>query len=73
MYSCYDAYLVFGVMDDRDMYLEPNWLEENFPSLSTYASDVVRNYMGNAVYGIQAHLDEKTGGGVCKRGRQSGG
>ena len=62
MYSCYDGYVVFGVMEgDRNMILARDWLEINFPQLSTYASDVVRNTMGNAVYGITGHLDSETG------------
>jgi hypothetical protein len=62
MYSCYDGYVVFGVMEgDRSMVLERDWLEVNFPQLSVYASDVVRNTMGNAVYGITGHLDTETG------------
>jgi hypothetical protein len=62
MYSCYDGYVVFGVMEsERDAMLERDWLEENFPSLNMYASDVVRNHMGNAVYGISVHLDKTTG------------
>ncbi len=62
MYSCYDGYVVFGVMEsDRSMVLERDWLEVNFPQLSVYASDVVRNTMGNAVYGILGHLDSETG------------
>ncbi len=62
MYSCYDGYVVFGVMEsERDAMLEHDWLEENFPSLNVYASDVVRNHMGNAVYGISVHLDQTTG------------
>ncbi len=62
MYSCYDAYVVYGVMEgDRNMVLEREWLEINFPQLCIYASDVVRNTMGNAVYGIVGHLDAETG------------
>jgi hypothetical protein len=62
MYSCYDSYVVYGVMEgDRNMVLEREWLETNFPQLSVYASDVVRNTMGNPVYGITGHLDSETG------------
>ncbi len=62
MYSCYDAYVVFGVMEgSRDMILERDWLEANFPEMRTFASEVVRNCMGNAVYGYSIPLDSVTG------------
>jgi hypothetical protein len=62
MYSCYDAYVVYGVMEgDRSMMLEREWLETNFPQLATFASDVVRNTMGNAVYGITGDMCTATG------------
>ncbi len=58
MYACYDAYVVYGVMEgERNACLESHWLSKHFPSLDTYASDVVRNTMGNAVYGAVATLN----------------
>ncbi len=57
MYSCYDAYVVYGVMEgDRNTVLDREWLDTHFPNMSIYASDVVRNTMGNAVYGCTVHL-----------------
>jgi hypothetical protein len=62
MYSCYDAYVMYGIMEgDRCMVLEREWLETNFPEVVLAASDVVRNTMGNAVYGVTVFLDNDTG------------
>ncbi len=62
MYSCYDAYVVYGVMEgDRNMVLAKDWLEVNFPDVGIFASDVVRNCMGNAVYGCTVRLNAATG------------
>jgi hypothetical protein len=57
MYSCYDTYAVFGIMEtDRSAILDRDWLEEHFPDIGIFASDVVRNTMGNAVYGITVYF-----------------
>ncbi len=62
MYSCYDAYVVYGVMEgDRNMVLEREWLGVNFPDVGIFASDVVRNCMVNAVYGCTVRLNPATG------------
>lgn len=62
MYSCYDSYLVYGIMEsDRSMVLDDEWFSENYPNLGMFASDVVRNTMGNAVYGTSVGICEATG------------
>lgn len=62
MYSCYDSYLVFGVIESsRHAMLDRDWLEEHFPDINMFASDVVRNHMGNAVYCVVAQFDKQTG------------
>ncbi len=62
MHSCYDAYVVYGIMEsNRGIALSREWLEDYDIEMSHCASDVVRNYMGNAVYGYIVTLCEETG------------
>ncbi len=61
MHSCYDAYLVYGVMDNSDRLIDSDWLEEHFPEMGRYASDIVRNYMCTPVYGYTCSGDEING------------
>lgn len=62
MYGCFDAYVVYGVMEgDRSQILDQEWLESKYPYMNVFASDVVRNTMGNAVYGYSLDFDEATG------------
>ena len=56
---------MFGVEeDDRSVMLDPSWLEKHFADMEMCASDVVRNTMGNAVYGYRVIIDIKTGQAV---------
>jgi hypothetical protein len=62
MYGQFDPFILYGILEsNRDSVLDSDWLQSNFPSLDTYASDVVRNYMGSAIYGVPVYLDPKTG------------
>jgi len=62
MYGCFDGAVVYGVCDEhRDKILDPEWLREHYPEIQTYASDVVRNCLGNPVYGVICHVDRSTG------------
>lgn len=62
MYGCFDSYVVYGVMEgDGFRILDQEWLESAYPEMYTYASDVVRNTMGNATYGYTLWLDPATG------------
>lgn len=62
MYGCYDGAVVYGVCDEsRAQMLDPDWLAEHYPAIQTYASDVIRNHLGNPVYGVICHLDRSTG------------
>ena len=62
MYGCFDSYVIYGVMEgDRYRILDQEWLESAYPEMDTYASDVVRNIMGNATYGYTLHFDQVTG------------
>ncbi len=62
MYACYDAFAVYGVIEnDCNCVLDRDWLEEHFPTLSTYASYVARNTMGTAVYGNMVPFSTTSG------------
>ena len=43
------------------MMLDCEWLAEHFPDIQMWASDVVRNYMGSAIYGYAVYLKRETG------------
>ena len=58
MHTCYDAYLIYGIMDADGMLLENDWLSETFPEMGSYASSVVRGYMCDAVYGYMIGISE---------------
>lgn len=60
MYGCFDGVLIYGIMEDsREKLLDETWLEANYPGVRVFAGDVVRNYMGNAVYGVTCSVDEE--------------
>ena len=62
MYGQFDPFVIYGILEsNRDKIVDSDWLQTNFPSLDTYASDVVRSYMGSAIYGIPVYLDPATG------------
>jgi hypothetical protein len=62
MYSCYDPFVVFGIQEsNRDMMLDSEWLAEHFPNIQMWASDIVRNCMGSAIYGYAVYLQRETG------------
>ena len=62
MYGCSEAVLVYGFnMGDREYIIDYDYLDDVFPDISQYASDFVRNYLGEAIYGISCGIDKKTG------------
>lgn len=62
MYGCSDAVLVYGFnMGDRESIIDHDYLNEVFPDINLYASDVVRNYLGESIYGIQCAFDPELG------------
>lgn len=62
MYGCSNADLIYGFnMGDRVYIIDNDYLVDVFPDISEYASEVVRNYLGEAIYGISCALDNKTG------------
>ena len=54
--------LVYGFnLNNRSIKLDDDWLASNYPMIECYAIDIVRNYLGEAVYGIQCDIDTDTG------------
>lgn len=69
MHTCFDAYLVYGVMDVDGMLLEEDWLCEKFPGMERYASSVVRGHMCSAVYGYMIGISETGDASVSEETR----
>jgi len=62
MYGSADAHLVYGFnMNDYNTLFDYDWLYENFPVVECYGKDIVRCYLGEAVYGITCKIDVETG------------
>ena len=60
MYGCFDPVFVYGFsVGDRETRLSEDWIESF--GISEFALDVVRGYLGEAVYGIRCSLDQETG------------
>ncbi len=60
MYGTAYPFIIYGFTEDsRDSILDSNNLEEL--GLSMFAIDVVRNYLGEAVYGIECEFCNETG------------
>lgn len=54
--------LVYGFnLNDRSTKLDDDWLASNYPMIQCYAIDIVRNCLGEPVYGIQCDIDTDTG------------
>jgi len=62
MHGVFDAHIIYGFSEDnRDMMINWEWLDDNFDCISMFAVDVVRNYLGNACYGIVCNINNDTG------------
>ena len=63
MYGCYNGFLVYGFKENQENFLlDPEWLEEHYPGMNSYATDIIRNYAGgNMIYGIICKVDRETG------------
>lgn len=62
MYGCGDACLVYGFnLNTRDIKFDDDWLYKNYPDIECYARDIVRNYLGEAIYGVRCDIDLLTG------------
>jgi len=62
MYGQSSPCLIYGFnLNERNIKIDASWLENNYPSISCVASDIVKNYLGEAIYGIHCELDTITG------------
>lgn len=62
MHGCSDAVLVYGFnIGNRNFIIDYDYLADVFPDISQYAGDVVRNYLGEAIYGISCEINKNTG------------
>lgn len=54
--------LVYGFnLNTRDIRFDDEWMSSKYPDIECYALDIVRNYLGEPVYGISCDLDTVTG------------
>ncbi len=62
MHGCSNASIVYGFnMGNREYIINQDWMEEFYPKISLYAMDIVRDCLGEAIYGISCKLDTNTG------------
>ena len=60
MYTCFNAYIIYGFMEsERDLEICDEFLEKF--AIEKYASDVVKGYAGEWIYGIPCKLDKNIG------------
>ena len=54
--------IVYGFnMGNRDLIFDEVWLYKNFEDIECFAVDIVRNHLGEAIYGIQCYINIETG------------
>lgn len=59
MYGCFDGAIVYGVLEpSENKLIDKEWLRTRFPTVRTFASGVVRNFMCEPVYGDVCELKE---------------
>jgi hypothetical protein len=62
MWGVYDAYTVYGFMEESyDQMIDSDWLEEQFPGIQIFASGIQKGCMIHAFYGVHARCNRKTG------------
>jgi len=62
MYGCAQASIVYGFnMGNQEYIINTDWMEEGYPEIKLYAKDMARNYLGEAIYGMDCKLDIKNG------------
>ena len=62
MHGCANACIVYGFnLGTRNLKFDADWLDENYPGVDLYAHDIVRNYLGEPVYGFSCDSDIYTG------------
>jgi hypothetical protein len=60
MYGCSIPVLIYGwIENNSELMLHPEWIETNYPFISYYASETVRNHMYSACYGIECKLNNE--------------
>ena len=61
MYGYYDPYIIYGWCErNRENVLDSIWFGED-SLIRIFSTDVVRNYAGEAAYGVPCVLNPKTG------------
>jgi hypothetical protein len=54
--------LVYGFnLNTRDIRFDDDWMNSNYPNIECYAIDIVKNCLGEPVYGIECDIDIVTG------------
>lgn len=54
--------LVYGFnLNRRDVRFDDDWMNSNYPNIVCYGIDIVRNYLGEPIYGIHCDIDTNTG------------
>ena len=67
MHGCSDACLVYGFnMGDSRYVFDNYYLNKDYPNVSEFAKNVVRNYLCEAVYGISCEIDKETGQAIIR-------
>lgn len=62
MYGCSNAVLVYGFnMGNREYIIDSDYVDNMYPGVSLFAEDIVRHYLGEAVYGVCCNLNNETG------------
>jgi len=63
MYGCYYSKIIYGFCEgNSDYVLESQWLyEQGKDVIVTGATNVVRNFMGEACYGVECSINHQTG------------
>ncbi|KAG5179840.1 hypothetical protein JKP88DRAFT_241804 [Tribonema minus] len=64
MYSCYDSCFIYGWREpDSSRIIDRAWLTNAYHGkIAIYAEDIVRNYVGNAIYGTSVPYDVTAAG-----------
>jgi hypothetical protein len=57
MYGCSEPIIIYGwVENNTNFMLDPEWIVTNYKIINVYASEVVRNHLYSACYGIECKL-----------------
>jgi hypothetical protein len=54
--------IIYGFnLNSRCIRFDDEWMNSNYPDIQCYAIDIVRNYLGEPVYGLECDFDTLTG------------